>query len=260
MNNAIPLTNLTALAVQFRRAFPEAEVSATANFIANAVRAAERPVPALAQDAMPIGLGGHNMPSGSFKRRLTRDQLFERNDDLGVRPDQITKGSRFIPGRTVPADDQDDPDNGSPDYTSSIDPATAGDFVRLLCSRFATSDPELHDQFVDELQKIIGEENPFTGDGNRRRRVAGRDQNYGRRTPAGGISSFNGRGSMDQVRGSYNARSPGNGIGSYGRGATGSPTASDSAYGVVDRINRSGFEARWGSITRHIKLNADGRY
>jgi hypothetical protein len=60
-----------------------------------------------------------------------------------------------------------------------------------------------------------------------------------------------------------------NGVGAYGPGSSGSPTgdrrrmsrdrrpAQDRA--LVDSINHSGFERRWGALTGHIKLSANGR-
>lgn len=161
------------------------------------------------------------------KRRYGRDQLFERDDNLGVRPDQIMNGGFAIPG-----EDQDDPDV---DYNPGIDPSTAGDFVRLLCRSFGNidDDGDTHNEFLNQLGQIVQEEQV---NGDRRR-----------------------RGARDELqRGGYASRSPGNGIGSYGAGATGSPTEHDSA--LVDSINRSGFESRWGETTRHIKFSANGRY
>lgn len=135
--------------------------------------------------------GGSSM---AYPRRTNRDEDVIPTGNRGMTP----RGGMF--GTTIDQD-PDDPD----DAGASMTPETLAGFVQLCANRLQANDDggESHNQFMNLLGQMVanahqqGMMNGGPPNGDRKR--AARDNGY-RATPAGGMSSFNGRGSMDRQR------------------------------------------------------------
>ena len=257
--------DLIDLAAKHAAAFPHDDTKSHIDFVSNYLKL----IPAApAQDAMPLDMKGDRaMPQ--IRRRLSRDQMFARGKgepDVSLADltgdDEPSFGSRIGEGlkrvgeginkasetteRYRSGGTDQDPDNGN------MDAHTLLHMIELCRNGLLSKDQENgtseSDEFLSGLADML--QAHANGNGN-------------------GVNGDRRRSARDQLpNGSANTRSPMNGIGSYGPGSSGSATgdrrrmsrdrrpAMDSA---VAAINHSGFERRWGALTGHIKLSANGR-
>jgi hypothetical protein len=252
--------DLHRLAAQHQRAFNYPPVEQTIQFL-NACADAIHCRTQMAKDGLPIGIKatkGDTMPR--FRRRPARDQMFARGrgePDVSLadltRDEEGGFGSRLGEGlkrageginrfsETTERNTSTDED----DENGDIDAGTLLHLVQLcrngLLSRDQENGGSEADEFLAGLADLLQNGNGVNGDSRRRR--SARDQ-----LPSG----------------SNSARSPMNGIGSYPGGSDRRRTAHDGRRpaqdaALVDRINRSGFQHRWGALTGHIKFGANGR-
>jgi hypothetical protein len=239
--------DLIRLAELHQRHMGRPPVQETVRFIANVVDVLHHRVP-MAHDSLPIGIkatkGDSKMPA--FRRRPARDDYFGSGGP-GMQPrggtDQETSfPSKFGEGlkragetvnRVSEAAERHDTTEDS-----DIDAATLLHMVQLCRNGLLSRDQETGGSetadFLAGLVDLLQNSNGMNGDSRRR---SARDQ-----LPSGSAS----------------ARSPMNGVGSYDRRMSRDRRpAQDRA--LVDQINRSGWEQRWGKQMRHIKFGANGR-
>jgi hypothetical protein len=254
--------DLQHLALKHQRALGYPDVRETADFCANYVRLVTNRAP-LAQDSLPIGMkaiGDRTMPQ--FRRRRTaRDQLFQRDPDMGASLSDLTGGdeepsfgSRVGEGLrktgetinkaseatsrntyTGTGHDQD-PDD------ADFSPEDLMNILQLCGNKFGAQDDEDGDDRQDRLRRMLVAylaAQRGNGAGDRRRM------------------------SRDQVPGSYASRSPDNGIGSYGPGSSGMDRrrrANDRAIAqdsAIAALNHRSFLKRYPGAAR---INTGGRF
>jgi hypothetical protein len=158
----------------FARCTPNCTPGMVADFM-EAVDNIGRPYP-LAQDSAP--LGGSAM---AYPRRTARDQN-DPQPQGGYDPLSI---------------DQEDPEG---DPGQEMSPETLLDFVKICKNRLAANDDngEGHNKFMNLLGQMVAQHHQDGMVNGDRAKRAARDNGPGRSTPAGGMSSFTGRGSMDR--------------------------------------------------------------
>lgn len=145
------------------------------------------------------------------------------------------------PDSNLSIDDINDLDNGN----GTLDPETGAAFVKLMCNRWAESDPDAHAEFIERLADILDQETaaPASMDAAPRMRRARDEMAPPGRMPANGIAKFP---PTNKTAYGYNAPGP----------ATVPVAAKDRAL-----QHRAGgtFESRWGEATKQITFGGSGR-
>jgi hypothetical protein len=251
--------DLARLATLHQRHMGRPDVSETIQFLNTCINAIDCCRTQMARDRLPPSLKGATDMRG-FRRRPARDALYQRNPnepDVGLfdltRDEETSFGSRLgeglkRAGEGINRFSETTERNTAGDEDDDFSPEDLVNIVQLCAGKFGAQDDEDNGdrcvQFMHMLSAFANANgNGVNGDSRRRR--SARDQ---------------------LPNGSSGSRSPGNGIGSYGAGSSGSPTgdrrrtARDRAIAqdaAVRELNRSSFLRRFPGAAR---INIGGRF